>query len=483
MQKKHIYIIAALLFVLAAYFSQGVHHYDEHHQVMEFAGLKLGLTEKANLPWEYAAQMRPAIQPMMVYVTHKIFGLINIDSPFTISFLLRLFTAALSFLSIHLLIKAFIDTIQGDKLKLSFILLSFFLWFSVYNSVRFSSENLAGRVFVIAFALFFIWKNLSKKQYFAIGLLLGLSFLFRYQNAFLMVGFLAWIFFINKSKFSEMLLIAAGIVAMFGVGILIDHWFYNEWVLTSWKYFEQNILLNKAAEFGVEPWYYYFAQIVSAGIPPFSLLFVIPLILILIFKRKDALVWTVVPFVAAHMYISHKELRFLFPLIGFLPLIIVSSGEIINAKWKGFSQSKFLKVSAILFWIYNGLFLAISVFKPADAQVPLYHKIYNDYPQATKVYWIEGNPYSRALDVYYYKRKNLRIEKINALSEMKLSADTTVLFASNTKEEQAILGTNNKVIYASFPEWIKMFNVAGWVDRTNFRKVYEIQHLPNTERK
>ena len=245
---------------------------------MEFAGLKLGLTEKANLPWEYAAQMRPAIQPMMVFVAHKILGLINIDSPFTISFLLRLFTAALSFLSIHLLIKAFIDTIQGDKLKLSFILLSFFLWFSVYNSVRFSSENLAGRVFVIAFALFFIWKNLSKKQYFAIGLLLGLSFLFRYQNAFLMVGFLAWIFFINKSNFSEMLLIAAGIVAMFGVGILIDHWFYNEWVLTSWKYFEQNILLNKAAEFGVEPWYYYFAQIVSAGIPPFSLLFVIPLI-------------------------------------------------------------------------------------------------------------------------------------------------------------------------------------------------------------
>ena len=66
---------------------------------------------------------------------------------------------------------------------------------------------------------------------------------------------------------------------------------------------------------------------------------------------------------------------------------------------------------------------------------------------------------------------------------MKLSADTTVLFASNTKEEQAILGTNNKVIYASFPEWIKLFNVAGWVDRTNFRKVYEIHHVPNAEQK
>lgn len=126
MQKKHIYTLAASLFILAVYFSQGFHHYDEHHQIMEFAGLKLGFTEKANLPWEYAAQMRPAIQPMMVFVAHKIFGLINIDSPFTISFLLRLFTAALSFLSIHLLIKAFIDTIQGDKLKLSFILLSFF---------------------------------------------------------------------------------------------------------------------------------------------------------------------------------------------------------------------------------------------------------------------------------------------------------------------------------------------------------------------
>ena len=481
-QYKKIYIIAAIVFVVAAYFSEGFHHYDEHHQIMEFGGMKLGLTEKANLPWEYESQMRPAIQPMMVYVTHKIFGLFSIDSPFTIAFILRLFTAMLSFLSIHLLIEAFIDKIKGEKLKMSFVLLSFFLWFSVYNSVRFSSENVSGRVFVIAFALYFIWKNLNAKQYFIIGLLLGLSFLFRYQSAFLIMGFVAWLFFIQKSKFSNILLVVSGVVLMFGVGVLIDRWFYEEWVLSTWKYFEENILLGKAASFSDDPWYFYFVEIFKTGIIPFSLLYIVPFVILLIFRRKDAVVWTILPFVLVHLYISHKELRFLFPVIGFIPLIVVQSGEIINEKWQRFFQNKMVKVFIVLFWIHNYLFLAIAALKPSDAQVPLYKKIYNDYPQPAKLYCVKGNPYSRAVDVYYYKRKSLTIHIIQSLDEITLSPDSVVLFVTTDKEEQKAVEKDNVLIYSSFPEWIKFFNVTNWVARTNFRKLYEMKHLPQTSK-
>ena len=211
--------------MVAAYFSQGFNQFDEHTQVMEFGGYKLGMTGEKNLSWEFASRMRPAIQPAMVYMAHKVMGVFGVDSPFTIAFLLRLFSAALSFLSIHLLIRAFYDTIESAKLKLAFVALSFLLWFSVFNSVRFSSENMAGRLFVIAFALFFIWKNPNPKQYLLMGVILGLSFLFRYQNAFLMVGWLAWLLFINKSKFSNLVFTAFGIVLMFVLGIFIDKWF------------------------------------------------------------------------------------------------------------------------------------------------------------------------------------------------------------------------------------------------------------------
>lgn len=464
--------------MVAAYYSQGFNQFDEHTQVMEFGGYKLGMTQEKNLSWEFASRMRPAIQPAMVYIAHKVLGVIGVDSPFTIAFLLRLFSAALSFLSIHLLIRAFYDNIKGEKLKLTFVALSFLLWFSVFNSVRFSSENLAGRLFVMAFALFFIWKNPNPKQYFLMGIILGLSFLFRYQNAFLMVGWLAWLLFINKSKFNHLLLTALGILMMFVLGIFIDKWFYGEWVLSTWKYFEENILLDKMSGFGIEPWYYYLVQIFNVGIPPFSLLYIVPFVLLMVYRWKDALVWTVLPFLLIHFYIGHKELRFLFPAIGLLPLVAVTAVEMVNDKWPGFFKNAVVKVFVFLFWVQNALFTLIVSVKAADAQVAMYKDLYNKYEEPLVVYYIKDNPYCRALDVYYYKRTNLSVREIQSLDEIKLLPDTTVLFATVKNEEGIVLEKNNEKIFSALPDWIKMFNVFNWVERTRFWKVYEIKNKP-----
>ncbi len=477
-QYRTIYLLSALLFIVAAYFSQGFYHPDEHAQVMEFAGLKLGLTEKANLAWEYGSQMRPAIQPFIVYVTHRFFGWLSIDSPFAIAFILRLFSAALSFLSIHLLLKAFIDKINGEKLKKTFVLLSFLLWFAVYNSVRFSSENLAGHIFIIAFALFIGWGNLNARQYFIVGLLLGLSFLFRYQNMFLIAGFLAWILFINKNKFTDILVIGLGLLLAFGVGMLIDRWFYDEWVLSIWKYFEENILKDKMSGFGTSPWYFYFVKIFNEGIPPFSLLYIVPFVLLVIYRPKNPLVWIILPFLAVHFYIGHKELRFLFPLIGFIPLLAVQGGELINEKWQGLLQKKFFRVFTVLFWVYNGVFLCLISFKSAESNVSMYKEIYHTYTQPAVLYYTDRNPYDRALVIHYYKRENLRMQKINSVNEIPLSADTTALFATCNEVEAAAVSKNNTMIYHILPEWVKHFNVTHWVERTHFWKVYEVKNPP-----
>jgi len=476
--KQKIYLFSAFLFVVVAYFSQGFNQFDEHTQVLEFGAYKLGMVEEKNLSWEFASQMRPAIQPLMVFCTHKLVAVFGVESPFTIAFILRLFTAFISFISIHLLIKAFYNDIKGENLKKSFILLSFFLWFGVFHSVRFSSENMAGRIFVIAFALFFIWKDKAAKHYFAMGILLGFSFLFRYQNAFMIVGWMAWLLFINKSKINELLLSVLGILLVFVFGILIDRWFYGEWVLSTWKYFEENILLNKAAGFGVHPWYTYFVEIFNVGIPPFSLVFILPLILLSVFRWKEALVWTVVPFFLVHCYIGHKELRFLYPALGLLPLMIVRSGEWFNEKWPALFQSKVSKILVLIFWIQNTIFLFIISFKNADAEVGLFEKVYNDYTMPTKMYYVRYNPYFRGMPVYYYRRNNFKLDSISSLHEINLSKDTVVLFATQDKNDQAILEKNNAVVYSAFPEWVKHFNVAGWVDRTRFWKVYELKNIP-----
>jgi phosphatidylinositol glycan class B len=305
-----------------------------------------------------------------------------------------------------------------------------------------------------------------------------LSFLFRYQNAFLMVGWLAWLLFINKSKFNHLLLTALGILMMFVLGIFIDKWFYGEWVLSTWKYFEQNILLDKMSGFGIEPWYYYLVQIFNVGIPPFSLLYIVPFVLLMVYRWKDALVWTILPFVLIHFYIGHKELRFLFPAIGLLPLVAVTAGEMVNDKWPGFFKNTIVKVFVLLFWVQNALFTVIVSLKAADAQVALYKELYNRYEEPVVVYYIKDNPYCRALDVYYYKRPNLSVREIQTLDEIKLLPDTTVLFATVKNEEGVVLEKNNEKIFSALPDWIKVFNVSNWVERTRFWKVYEIKNKP-----
>ena len=64
-------VVAVLLFLTAAFFSYGYHHFDEHFQILEFAGLKLGLTSPEVLPWEYQRQMRPTLHPWLTVLLIK----------------------------------------------------------------------------------------------------------------------------------------------------------------------------------------------------------------------------------------------------------------------------------------------------------------------------------------------------------------------------------------------------------------------------
>ncbi len=45
--------MSLVLIAIAAYFSYGFFQFDEHYQVVELVGLKLGKTPKTELPWEF----------------------------------------------------------------------------------------------------------------------------------------------------------------------------------------------------------------------------------------------------------------------------------------------------------------------------------------------------------------------------------------------------------------------------------------------
>jgi phosphatidylinositol glycan class B len=374
-----------------------------------------------------------------------------------------------------------------------FLLLSFLLWFALYNAVRFSSETWSGALFIIGFSYLFLLKRIPGKiDYLLTGLIMGFSFLFRYQTGFLIAGYFLWFlvyrlilpkdaaFFPGERTPKKLIvwqlaLLGLGIFAGIITGVLIDRWFYGSWVFTAWNYFEQNILADKVSGFGIEPWWFYFEDIFLRLIPPFSLVFILCALIVFIFLRNDLLTWTLLPFVLVHFIIGHKETRFLYPLVGFLPVLVIKGMEVMKGKWReNILERKFTRIFARTFWIVNCCFIFVVFFIPADSQVNIYKKIYRQYPEPVTLCYVSKNPYERALEISYYKRNNLSIRKLCSLAGLDSIAEKKYLFAVKGRDEEFDKIKHHRQIYSTYPEWIKIVNINHWQERTQMWYVYEI---------
>jgi phosphatidylinositol glycan class B len=316
---KLILCIAIAVYTLTAVNSKGYYHYDEHYQIIEFANLKLGLNQPGDLAWEYRARIRPAIQPTIALMIFKALNVAGVTDAYTLALSLRLVTAILALAAIFFFIRASLAWIE-TKYHYPYILLSYFLWFLPFLNVRFSSESWSGSLFLLATALLVGDDRSRRKTLVLSGFLLGLSFLCRFQIAFLIIGMYAWLLIVGKLKPVRFLPLtgAAGVAVMLGVAI--DTWFYKRLVFTPWNYFRINIVEDVASNFGTAPWYYYAKWLFTL---PSGIFLLLALVIVLIKYPRQLVVWVTIPFIIAHSLIAHKEPRFLFPLINFVPLLLI----------------------------------------------------------------------------------------------------------------------------------------------------------------
>ena len=113
---------------IAAFFSKGFHHPDEHFQILEMAALKLGLTSPGDLPWEFHEKMRSAFQPWLAVGVDRLGCRLGICDPFFITILLRLLSAVLSWLASYSLLKTFLNDLKSNWSKSLAIVVSFFFF-------------------------------------------------------------------------------------------------------------------------------------------------------------------------------------------------------------------------------------------------------------------------------------------------------------------------------------------------------------------
>ena len=176
---KNILLLSLVLHVLAAIFSTGFQHFDEHFQIFEFLNLKLGNIPASNLPWEYREQIRPWFQVFCYYLFYKPFQLIGIENPFFFAFLFRLVTSLFGLYSLTKLWPLIQKWIKSEQVQLITWGVLNLSWFVPYIQVRTNSESFGISFFLWGISVFLLALD-KENRFIRNGLWAGLLFGFSY---------------------------------------------------------------------------------------------------------------------------------------------------------------------------------------------------------------------------------------------------------------------------------------------------------------
>ncbi len=372
-------LLAGVLFhLLAAWLSVGFYHPDEHFQILELAGLKLGIDRPSDLPWEYAAEIRSAFQPALAYALISAAKVLGVTDPFDQTLLLRVLSGALSLMASLLLVREYILRIDSLRAARWMLGLSLLLAFLPFFHVRFSSETWASAFMVLGLVVVKQTGGgrLSAGKALLMGVLFGLAFLCRYQIALMVVGVLGWLWVIRREPVRALLPVLLGGLAVLSLGALLDHWLYGHWVFSPWRYLNVNLLGGTAATFGTLPWWGYFELLVEPPGALFGVLIILTFFVFFVLYPRSLLTWASVPFLLTHMLIGHKELRFLLPLASFIGIFVVRVITALDRRgfWPaaGTTRDRLIKWSGIAFLTVNIPALLFMSVRPATFRmIPL----------------------------------------------------------------------------------------------------------------
>jgi len=475
---KKCLLFTALAHILAAYFSIGYIHYDEHFQILEFAAYKLGLAPASGLAWEFSAHIRSAMQPAFVVWLSSLAG--SLANPFTIAFILRLLSSFLGLGSISLVVFIALKWVNTYPAKRFLIISATLLWFIPIIHSHFSSENISGSLFFLGAGCIYLAKEKNTNYLLLIGgLLLGLSFVCRYQLIFMILGLAIWGIFIARFSFLKIILIALPLLFAIVIGVFIDHWFYGQWVCTFWNYYKVNLVMGRAADFGTSPWWEYFIWAAGDLIPPFSIAMMAGVFYSFYKYPKNVIALSCIPFILAHFIIGHKELRFMYPLINGLPVLPALSYPLVEDI---FSPGKKFQWALKLFWGINIIMMAVSCLKPVRANVQPFSYIYQHYNgRSASLLSFDNNPYSDVnMILCFYKPSDIHIyenvKPVQADSFVSKIKGPVLLVSSNSKLDDEFIKTHPtvKLVYSSFPMWRDYLNFSKW-GHTDLYKVYEVK--------
>ena len=315
--------VQLIVTLVTAWSSVTFFHPDEHFQILEFLGLKLGFTEARELPWEFAAQIRPWLQPALYYVIAKPLLALGLTDRFTLAFVLRALSGLLAFAALRSLVRTsapWLQDVGTRRSSLQFLTLAGFL---PYLAVRTSSENLTASFFLLGFSVLMRERApeatgsttpTEQRDALVAGVLFGLAFECRFQSAILIAGMLAWLVVISRARVRVVAAMLLGALLPVVAAAFIDHWGYGVWSFPPADYLRVNLFEGMAAQYGTKPFHGYLHITLPNIMAPVVFLLNLGLLVCWLRRPRHVITWLTLPFIAVHSVLAHKEERFLFPI-------------------------------------------------------------------------------------------------------------------------------------------------------------------------
>ena len=469
---SYLYLMIGI-YLLVAWFSEGYSRPDEHYQILELAAYHI-YHYPYLYPWELSAHIRPTFQIWVVIGLYKMATFLSWQiSPFMLAFLTRFLTGCFSALSYYLFVSAFQHQLNSNNKRKYFFLLSAFGFMALFYVVRFSSESVSAIFFLCGFSLIF-YPVISRQSliYFIAGVFLGLSFITRYQLGLMIFGLIAWLVVYKQIQAQKFVLMLVGIVMVVGLGIYLDSLFYGKLTYTAWRYFEANILQDKVSSFGTSSCWTYLSV---AFIFPYGPLFLLSSLYFVTHCPKHVITWVLVPFIMVHCLIGHKELRFLIPILGLMPFVLIYSFQCLQTKYQGQFTGDRLAQFKKPIWILNGLVVLYVVFI-GHADFRIYKYIWTHYNHSPVFlnYIKKGdtspdNSLELTMPLRFYVPQSLYIHKDEHVNHLLCQNNAACLVWVSCSEKKIKDNPNLKFLYDScfFYDAIKAYLKGGrWMDRS-----------------
>ncbi len=448
----------------AAWFNAGFLSADEHYQIIEFAQYKLGRQSVAALAWEFGERMRPALQPWLAAVAIRLHHAAGVMSPFLIAFSLRLLSTTLgAIVALEVCLRC-LRKVESRLLRQSAVFLTFFLWMAPTAHGRFSSENWSGMWLAAGLCLLVdaldassIDRRRSWLLGFAAGAAWGFAFYFRFQVAAAIAGAALWALIVRRASGRLAAAMAIAFLGVCAVNALGDHWLYGVWTFTPLNYLRVNLVEGRSAAYGVSPWWLIGVYASVALIPPFSLALIVLLAAGSWYARREAIVWTVIPFLAVHTIVAHKEPRFVLPLVYFVgswlaigAAALPAAIAVTLARWR-----RPIVATAAAFCLVNAAALCVAIVLPANDRIALDRWLRDQHARGVRtVYALAPRKTVVPANVTNsFYDSGIALTPVTAIDELSSRRPVFVYYAS-TAMPAALARMGCTPVFETFPRWL-----------------------------